>query len=46
VRHVARLLDDERLDEARMELEQLEHSLGREDAEVVRLRTIMELLAS
>lgn len=46
VRHVAKLLDDERLDEARVELEQLERSLGGEDAEVVRLRTIMELLAS
>jgi predicted ATP-binding protein involved in virulence len=46
VRHVARLLDDERLDEARVELEKLERSLGGEDAEVVRLRTIMELLAS
>jgi len=46
VRRVARLLDDERLDEARVELEQLERSLGGEDSEVVRLRTIMELLAS
>ena len=46
VRHVAKLLDDERLDEARVELEQLERSLGGEDSEVVRLRTIMELLAS
>jgi predicted ATP-binding protein involved in virulence len=46
VRQVAKLLDDERLDEARVELEQLERSLGGEDSEVVRLRTIMELLAS
>jgi predicted ATP-binding protein involved in virulence len=46
VRHVAKLLDDERLDEARVELEKLERSLGGEDSEVVRLRTIMELLAS
>lgn len=46
VRHVAKLLDDERLDEARVELEALERSLGGEDSEVVRLRTIMELLAS
>lgn len=46
VRHVARLLDDEKLVEARAELETLERALGGEDSEVVRLRTIMELLAS
>lgn len=46
VRHVSQLLDDERLAEAREELDALERSLGGDDAEVVRLRTIMELLAS
>lgn len=44
VRKVSRLIDDERWDDARRELDALAKDFGRGDAEVVRLGTMLEVL--